>query len=369
MSEQEKDTKQYFPFFQLKGTHREIGKQYGESCKALIHKHLDSVKENLQVGSKVPLEFIEEKALMYQPYVQKHASFLDEEIQGMAEGANISLGEAYLLQVRAEMNKHVKAYNECTTFAISSKATKNGQALAGQNVDLPSFYSEIGVVTEIIPDSGAKVLMFAPAGQVSHIGINTDGMAVFANAITSDGWGEGLPRYMFSRVALACETVDEAVQKLRNIKRSSARNIIMVDRTDNLLNYENTPGKDAVIEPANGMLAHTNHYIAQSLLDEERAPASYLQNSQVRLERMNSLLADHYGEIDVEKIKGFFRDRENFPNCICRMPGDDEMQDVSKQEQDSITCASAIGIPSEGKLLVAIGPPNQYEYKTYRFSE
>lgn len=361
--------RKHFPFFQLKGTHREIGRQYGESCKALIYKHLTSVKKKLKVGTKVSLDFVKEKALSYQAYVQEYAPFLDEEIQGMAEGAGISLGEAYLLQVRAEMNNHVKALNECTTFAVSAEVTKDGIPLAGQNVDLPSFYGEIGVVLEIIPESGSKILMFTPAGQISHIGINTEGMAVFANAITSDGWGEGLPRYMFSRLALTCRTVDEAVEKLSNLKRSSARNIIMMDKNGGMADYENTPMKDAVIKPENGILAHTNHYVADSLLSEERSTGSSLKNSQIRLERMNSLLHENRGEIDVEKIKEFFRDRENYPNCICRILGDEEMQDPTKQDTDNITCASAIGVPNEGKLWIAIGPPNQYEYKCYSFSE
>src|SRR5699024_10865804 len=138
-----------FPFYKLTGTHKEIGIQYGEHCKDLIEKHLVSVKQKLGVGTKVSLDEITDAALQYQPYVQKYMPFLDEEIQGMAKGAKISLGEAYLLQVRAEMNRHVQALNECTTFAVAAESTKDGIALAGQNVDLPSFYGDIGVVLEI----------------------------------------------------------------------------------------------------------------------------------------------------------------------------------------------------------------------------
>lgn len=353
----------YFPFFQFKGTHEEIGRQYGKSCVELIHKHLNFVKKNLQVGIKISVEDVKKKALSYRPYVREYASFLDEEIKGVAKGANISLGEAYLLQVRAEINNHV-SQNECTTFAISSEATKDNIPLAGQNVDLPSFYSEIGVVMELKPNYGPKILMFSPAGQVSHIGISSEGIAVFANAITCDGWGEGLPRYMFSRLALTCQTVDEAITKLSNIKRSSARNIIMMDKNGDILNYENTPTDDAVIKPENGILAHTNHYLAKNLLNEEKTTGYLLENSQTRLDRMNLLLISNYKGIDIKKIKIFFRDRNNSPNSICQTTEDSEMLN-----KDFKTCASIISAPSKGEFWVAMGPPNWNEYKCYSFSE
>src|SRR5699024_7145023 len=99
--------------------------QYGESCKNLIIKHLDLVCNRLQNKYNVSLVDVKKSALEYQPYVIKYAPFLAEEIQGLAEGADISLSEAYLLQIRAELNHLYQPLNECTTFAISPENTKN----------------------------------------------------------------------------------------------------------------------------------------------------------------------------------------------------------------------------------------------------
>jgi hypothetical protein len=97
-------------------------------------------------------------ALRYRPFVQEHAAFLDEGIQGVAEGVGFSLAEAYLLQLRAELaaNPHPMPVgedgDEYTTLAILPEATADGAPLIGQNAGRSAFYAEIGIVVEIVSD-------------------------------------------------------------------------------------------------------------------------------------------------------------------------------------------------------------------------
>src|SRR5690606_113670 len=136
--------------------------QFGEACSEQIKKHLHYALQRLASELKVypSLQSLEEIALQYREYVLRYTPFLDEEIQGVAEGAGISLGEAYFLQLRAEMYQHFDPTDhECTTFAVLSGATKYGSPLIGQNVDLHSFYIDCYVVVEIVPDEGPASLM------------------------------------------------------------------------------------------------------------------------------------------------------------------------------------------------------------------
>src|SRR5262249_18226398 len=208
--------------------------------------------------------------LRYRDYVTAHARFLDEEIQGMAEGARIPLAEAYLLQLRAEVAAPATAPpaplpllagaadggDECTGFAILAEATSDGVPLVGQNADLPAFYSEVSVVLEIVPDDAPAVLMLTPAGQVSYLGINAHGLGVFANFLTCDGWRIGYPRYLLSRLALTWETVEEAIALVRSVPRASSRNLLMLDARGTAADLETTPTRDARLDPENGLLAH-----------------------------------------------------------------------------------------------------------------
>lgn len=266
----------------LEGTHLEIGRRYGEACQSLIHEHLALALERLdQVG--IPRALALETARSYRPFVREHASFLDEEIRGLAEGSGLDEDEAYLLQLRAEVFADVLGEtrwgNECTTFAVEPELTTTGRALAGQNADLPEIYRRLLVVVDIVPDSGSRVLMVVPAGQVSYIGINDRGLAVFANYLHCRGWAKGFPRYLLSRLALEHDSAAEALATIEALPRASSRNLLMLDPSGSAIDFENTPTTGATLLPDAGLLLHTNHYLSAELADAESAPAA---NSRTR---------------------------------------------------------------------------------------
>lgn len=363
-----------FPFHRLGGTHRAIGRQCGEACAALIHRHRDLALARLGTSRGLSPARALADAMRYRAYVRACAPFLDEEIQGVAEGARIPLAEAYLLQLRAEVAAPttdapaplpvlagVEAGDECTGFAILAEATSDGTPLIGQNADLPAFYSEIGVVLEIVPDDAPAVLMLTPAGQVSYLGINEHGLGVFANFLTCDGWRVGYPRYLLSRLALTCESVDDAIAAIRAVPRASSRNLLMLDAHGTAADLETTPTRDARLDPEDGLLAHSNHYIAEELLPEERSPEQNRANSRVRLERMRELLAEARGSLNAGVMQHLLRDRACYPDTLCRAPGD-------APDSDVITFASLIAAPTRGAMWVAAGPPHEYPYRRYAFA-
>ncbi|MFS0558693.1 C45 family autoproteolytic acyltransferase/hydolase [Brevibacillus sp. 179-C9.3 HS] len=350
-----------FPFYTFRGSHREIGRQYGEACAELIGKHLDYALARLESKVKIPSrQALEEATMQYRAYVKKYAPYFDEEIQGLAESTGLSMGEVYLLQLRAELYTEFDANDECTTFAVLPEATVDGTPLIGQNADLPDFYSEIGIVAEFVPDDGHTCLMLTPAGQISYIGINKQGLGVFANFLTCEGWRVGFPRYLLSRLALTKGTVKEAIELVRSVHRASSRNLILLDQTGTAADLETTASRDSILEPVHGLLAHSNHYLSPELLEEERLGGGHLNNSRTRYERMRTLLDDNHGQLNTPLMQEILRDRGSEPYPLCRMPGDDGT--------DSITFASVIAEPSKGRLCIAIGPPNQYEYQYYSFT-
>lgn len=280
-----------FPSFRLAGTHRQIGRQFGEAAAVLIRHHLHRALERLEAHSSLSRTDALAAAMQYRPYVQAFAPFLDEEIVGVAEGAGLRLEEAYLLQLRAEaaavpaataaplprLTADDDAGDECTSVAVQPEATAIGSGLIAHNADLPAFYREVGVVLEIVPEDAPAVLMLTPAGQVSYIGMNDRGLAVVANYLTCDGWRVGFPRYLLSRVALTHQRVDDAIAAVRAIPRASSRNLVLLDAEGTAADLEMTPTQDARLEPGDGLLAHANHYVAPALHAEEQATARFFQ--------------------------------------------------------------------------------------------
>lgn len=359
---------QTFPFFRFTGSHRQIGRQFGEASADDIRRHRDLAMTRLRDRNGIAPERALADALQYRPFVVAHAAFFDEEIQGVAEGAGLSLAEAYLLQLRAELavgtgrQQSDEPGDECTTFAVLPEASADGTPLIGQNADLPAFYAEIGVVVELVFDDMPRVLMLTPAGQVSYIGINDRGLGVFANFLTCDGWRVGFPRYLLSRLALTHETVDNAITAVRSVPRASSRNLIMLDARGTAADLETTPTRDARLDPSDDLLAHANHYVAAELVDEERSPDRQVANSRVRLDQMRALLRQQRGSLDTDIMQKILRDRACHPDALCRLPGDDATS-------DTITFASVIAEPTRGRMSVAIGPPSEHPYRRYAFSD
>lgn len=362
-----------FPRYRLAGSHRQIGRQFGQVAAPLIHHHLARALARLEAHSSLSRADALDAAMQYRPYVQAYAPFLDEEVVGVAEGAGLTLAEAYLLQLRAEaaspptagpaplLTASDDAGDECTSVAVLPEATADGAAMIAHNADLPAFYREVSVVLEIVPDDQPVILMLTPAGQVSYIGMNNAGLAVTANYLTCDGWRIGFPRYFLSRVALAHASVDAASAAIRAMPRASSRNLLLLDASGAAADLELTPTRDARLEPQDGLLAHANHYVAPELLSEERA-GDYVQNSQARMGRIRELAAEQRGALTVAAAQRLLQDRTCYPDTLCREPQD-------APERDVMTFASLVAVPARGELHVAVGPPNQHAYQLHTFSQ
>lgn len=357
------------PVYRFRGTHREIGRQYGEACVDLIQRHRDLALVNLKKRHGADSAEVFEGAERYRSYVRDCSPEFDEEIQGVAEGAKISLAEAYLLQLRAELTTLIKDQrtlvgavedHECTTFAALGETTRDGAPLIGQNMDLPAFYREYMVVLELVPDDAPAALIVTPAGQISYGGINDRGLGVFANFITCDGWRLGYPRYLLSRLALSYETTESAISAMTDVERASSRNFIMVDAHNTAADLETTPTRVGRLDPVDGLVAHSNHFVVEELLDEERASPEGLENSRTRLDRMNELLAGARGQLTPELAQEFMRDRARDLHNICRVPGDNG-------DFDSCSAASVVASPTTREVWVAAGPPNEHPYVRHTF--
>jgi isopenicillin-N N-acyltransferase-like protein len=359
--------KKVFPFHRLSGTHRETGRQLGEECSQLVRTHRDLALARLRTRAGISAREAFDSAFLYRPSVIQFAPFLDEEIQGVAEGAGLTLAEACLLQLRAELAVPITAAlppseegQECTTFAVLNGATADRTPLIGQNADLPMFYREISVVVEVHSDDLPAVLMLTPAGQVSYISINDQGVGAFANFLTCDGWRIGFPRYLLTRLVLTQSSIQDTSRLVESIHRASSRNLIMLDGHNQAVDLEITPICIGRLEPQNGVLAHTNHFISEELLDWERSPEPSVGNSRIRLSRIWELMETNRGRLDVEMMQSILCDRTCYPDALCRMPGD--------KDSDTITFASVIAQPTLGQMWIALGPPNQHIYRCYSFS-
>lgn len=332
------------------------GALYGEACRDLIREHLDHALGRLARARGVEAGEAYRRAAEYRAATAVEQPDLAAEIDGVAHGAGLDCTEAaWVLQLRAELQRPAERArdHECTSFAVTGDATADGATLAGQNADLPAFYSRMLVLLQrAIPGQG-RVTTLTPAGQIGYHGMNEHGVAVFANFLHTDGWRVGVPRYLLTRIVLAERTREAAVAAVARTRRASPRNLLIADPTG-ATDLETTPTEVARIEPAAGVLAHSNHYVAPALVAAERAAPRGIANSRQRLAQMTALLNARRGALDLAGVVGALRDRQCAPDALSRAPGE--------WPDEVITIASTVAEIAARRLWIALGPPHQAAY-------
>lgn len=301
--------------------------------------------------------------MRFMPLFERHAPHLVEEIDGLAEGARVPLAAALAVQVRGEMGP-IAAVEGCTTFVIAAGGTRQRAILIGQNSDMDPEIEDVGYVLHLQPTDKPAVLMWTFGGQIGYHGLNAAGVAHFANALGGGPtWRFGLPHYPVKRMMLERTCVDGVFALLREAPVCSSGNYVLCDGAGRIADIELTPEGFATIQnPAEGFIAHTNHFLCQphacAANDSVSVPDSF-----PRLDRMRTLLAGRMGDITVDDMKRFLADHDNGPVSICRHPhsGPDHPS-VSARGK---TAASLIAEPDKGVMHVSRGNPCEIEYQTY----
>ena len=127
----------HFKMLTLSGTPYERGHQYGEQARSVIDRSLESyyaLAEHYQPQSDK--RRLHEMALEFIPFIEKYDPEIMEEIRGIAEGADLSLGEIMFLNVRSELTYPQMRFTgsdklaECSTLAVTPEASSSGHTLA-----------------------------------------------------------------------------------------------------------------------------------------------------------------------------------------------------------------------------------------------
>ena len=301
-----------FPLIEVRGSAREMGRQYGEQAADLITRYLLLIE---RLAGK-PRDVLCRNAMRFVPRIRALSPAFLEEVHGLAEGAGISYEEAVLCQVRMEANNSWKM--GCTSFALRGEATADGDLLVGQNQDLQPEYSDISILLRVMPGDGRpRALIYTFAGQLGYFGMNEYGVANYANSVYDFEWQPGLPHYPLKRVCLEQRTVDDCIGLFRQHPTCSAANTMLGDGQGNMVSLESRPEEGIALYHGEhpDAIIHTNHYLTKEFAHFE---AGSLPDSFTRYQRMMALVKAHWGEITVDTLKGFLADHEGDPAGICR---------------------------------------------------
>ncbi len=358
----------------------ERGRQYGEQAGPLIRKGVEFYVDMWEKGSgRTRGELIE----IISGFAGKIGDFDAEiltEIEGIAAGSGLAVDDVLIVNGRYEIMLSTlfagapAGSGECTSLGIA-RASESGHTLVGQNWDWAVPVAEVSILLEIRQEDRPDILTHVEAGFVGHKGLNSEGLALCANAMGSqlDRFEAAVPVWVLARSALNCSSIDEARRTLEPAERVASVNFTMAQRgapgsvEENVASLEVSPVDVAVVAASPGGRASHCNVFADASEDgpprerglEDRLAVQYPGFCD-RARRAGELIGE--GEAGSERLKAILRDHENRPESICRHREDQPDELVLE------TLASVVMDVSAGTLEVADGPPCSNPYRAHRLS-
>lgn len=351
------DSKSY-PIIHATGTARELGRLHGEQAAEKIRGFLDFLSASMSLSR----DTLRTRALRFRPLFEKVCPHLLTEIEGLAEGAGVTVEDALVVQLRGELAN--VSDGACTSYVISGKGTASGETLIGQTSDTPPELMEFGYVLHLEPDDRPELLMWTFGGMIGYHGVNRHGVAHFANALGGGpAWSFALSHYPLKRMILEQRTLDDVLTLMRRVRVCSNGNYVLCDGEGRILDVELTSaGPEVLNETRDGFFAHANHYLCSAHACPENYAHS-LPDSFRRQDRVTSLISERFGSIDVADMKRILSDHDGHPSSICRHPHDGS--DHGMLDHRGVTVAAIIAEPAYGRLHISRGNPCENEFVTY----
>ena len=321
--------------------------------------HLDYLRSSLHLGAD---EFAA-RALRFRPLFERHCPHLVEEIGGLAEGAEIEISDALAVNIRGALG--ILPGEGCTSFVISGAGSASGDVLIGQTSDTLPNVIDFGYVLELQPENKPEVLMWTFGGMIGYHGLNSAGVAQFANDLGDGGPPArfGLPHYPLKRMILEGTSLSDSMERFKSTPLASNGNYVLCDGDGAILDVEATTSGPELIEAGGaGYIAHANHFLAPRYATASNHRQS-VADSFSRQQRIDSLIRERYGTITVDDLKEILRDDDDHPTAICRHSQSTNLDDGF--ELAGRTVAALIAEPANGKLHVTRGNPCENSFTCY----
>lgn len=335
-----------FDVVEVAGTHREIGRALGEACRESIahvwqtDDSFASVRDASRGDSVARIQAMETATRARFPALM-------EELEGIAEGASVEMGDLFAWNCRAELSVNAETCPPgCSTVGL---VRENGTMILAHNEDGGEVYEGRMVILRATAPSGLSFVALVYPGTIAGNGpgLNSRGVVQTTNYISCCTPAEGIPKYMIGRAILEAGDLEEAVAIATTDGRAFPwhHNIASL-RDARLISLETWPERHSRRE-VTGSHVHTNHLVHNEMegLSER---ADYLErSSRPRFTALQRLVEDHPFE-SREDLLAALGDRSGSPCRVCRQQGD---------EVPGMTVATAVYESPTVEVTVSEGPP------------
>lgn len=291
-----------------------------------------------------------------------------EEIEGIAEGAELDLEEVFAINARYELvisrmgraKPNAKVRDGCTAIAVTDEATADNETLHAQNWDYRHLEGCI-VIEENQGEGRASIVGITEAGRMGVLGFNSGGIGLTVNGLVSDldTADNGIPFWLLVRAANNSSTLESAIGNIIQSPRSVSGSIILSHEDGYAVGIEFTPKDAGILYPQKGVMVHTNHFVAMEKTVNDLFKAS-VPDTIMRFYTASKMLSGK--KVGLEDVKRTLSDHFEYPLSICK-----HLPSGADPDQSFETISSMIFNLRRRELVFSLGNPCKAAYQTMRF--
>lgn len=341
---------------------RAHGAAYREEIRAYAAERIALVRSGRWSGERVlSRREVLDLANACIPAHEAYDAALMEEVQGLADATDLSLGElivaggftdfvdtVYGAYGRTTPLEPQLAVDDCTAFIVPETAA-DGAGYFGQTWDMHDSAAEFVLLLEVRPSQGSRALVFTTTGCVGQIGMNEHGIAVGINNLLGADGRIGVTWPFVVRKMLQQDNLEDALAALTGAPLAGAHNFLLFDGRRGY-NVEAMSTHHEITPLASQPIVHTNHCLlpATNALAQQRLPDSQA-SSEARLESAEALLEKR--PVTIEHLQELTR---RSPICV-----------TSKPPFHVESCGAAIMRPATGDFWALWGLPSHNEFEHF----
>lgn len=328
-------------YIEIKGTDLQRGRQHGESCREDIHRYYDFYCTRL--GRKP--ESLDPSVL---GYFERAFPDLREEVQGLAEGANMTYPQMV-------MYNHFTVVKGCTPLFF--RHSDHGPLLA-QTLDCEPDEQQAVVVRRAEPSEGMAFLSASFVGTVwvgnvvTEAGLARAGVSAHHREyLTREATSANLAEAHFARMATSLDDWFALMSHHRYLGKVGIR--LCADRHGRAILIEGT-GQAQYRTAVEDDFAYSTGLYTTGQVTAREEPA-YLMPKYARALTLERLF--YQGRIDftLDGMKRLLAHHAEDPGSICR----------HHREAGFCTQSARIMVPAKGALLISDGRPCETPFETF----
>lgn len=279
----------------------------GQQAAAQVAGSIEFYRVLFKAFNDLQWTTVRERTAEFQPFLKAKFPRYYEEIEAIAEGAQVDVLDVLALNIRSEIafglfdeNSRrpmaLEAIDGCTTLGWK---TSSGSTFLAQNWDWKSKQKPNLIILRVnpkgVPGMGLPSFqMITEAGIIGKIGFNEHGVGCLLNGIRAKGVdSERMPIHFALRTVLESKTKREALDNIESFGLAGSSHILLGDDTGptglecTSIGFHELPADDL------GRVVHANNLI---LKHEGVFEPLWLEDSPKRTARLQELATKEVGE-------------------------------------------------------------------------